>query len=117
MADKEAPEDLTPSICEAALDRFRESDDSLAGVIKQHHIKVRDFMILSLVCDQGDFGVDPLTSALGLSPESVIVCVERMINAGLLQLDSENGLSVEECRIRPTAAGQLLTQKILDNVG
>ena len=49
--------------------------------------------------------------------ETVIVCVERMINAGLLQLDSENGLSVAECRIRPTAAGQLLTQKILDNVG
>ena len=117
MAKKDIPDDLTPSICEAALDRFRESDDSLAGVIEQHHIEVRDFMILSLVCDQGDFGVDPLTGALGLSAEAVIVCVERMVNAGLLQLVSENGQSVAECRIRPTDAGQLLTRKILGQVG
>lgn len=117
MAKKELPDDLTPSICEAALERFRESDDSLAGVIEQHRIKVRDFMILSLICDQEELGVDQLTRALGLSTEAVIDCAERMMSAGLLQLSSDHGLLLADCRIRPTAAGRLLTQKILENVG
>jgi hypothetical protein len=117
LAKEELPDDLTPSICEAALDRFRDSDDSLAGIIEQHHIQVRDFMALSLICDQEELGVDQLTRALGLSIESVIDCAERMMGAGLVQLNTDNGLLLDNCRIRSTAAGRLLTQKILDNVG
>lgn len=117
MAEKEAPGDLTPSICEAALDRFRQSDDSLAGVIEQHDINVRDFMILSLVCDQGNLEIEQLARALGLSTKSVIDCIERMMSAGLLRYHSDSSLLLTDKQIQSTDAGQLITQEILDNVG
>jgi len=116
LSKKEVPDDLTPSICEAALDRFSQSDDSLAGVIEQHNIEVRDFMVLSLICDQTELGIDQLSRALGLSTESVIDCIERMMSAGLLRYQSESSLLLTDHRVQSTDAGQLITQKILDNV-
>ena len=117
MARKELPDDLTPSICEAALDRFSQSDDSLAGVIEQHHIEVRDFMILSLICDQKALGIDQLARALGLTTEVVIDCIDRMTSAGLLRYHSASSLLLTDNRIQSTDAGQLIAQKILDSVG
>lgn len=99
------------------IDSVSQSDDSLAGVIEQHHIDVRDFMILSLVCDQGYFGVDQLTSALGLSTETVIDCIERMLSAGLVRTCPDDSPLLANSRIQSTSAGQVISQKILDNVG
>ena len=117
MTKKELPDDLTPSICAAALERFSQSEDSLAGIIEQHHIAVREFMIVSLICDQEELGLDQLSRALGLSAKTVIDCVERMIDAGMLQLGAGSSLHLEDCRIQSTPAGQLITRKILGNVG
>ena len=40
-----------------------------------------------------------------------------MMRAGLLEFRSGKGLHLEDCRIQSTPAGQLITRKILDNVG
>ena len=117
MSKKEVPDDLTPSICEAALDRFSQSDDSLAGIIEQHHIEVRDFMVLSLVCDQKALGIDQLARALGLTTEAVVDCIDRMTSAGLLRYHSASSLLLTDNQIQSTDAGQLITRKILDNIG
>ena len=52
MSKTDSITDLTRSICEEALDSFSQSDDSLADLIEDNHIEVRDFMVLSFVCDQ-----------------------------------------------------------------
>jgi hypothetical protein len=116
LASDTKNDDLTTSICEAALTRFSESDDSLAGMIAQYAIEVRDFMLLSLLCDQESFDLDQLERAIGLDRESINQSIGRLDDAGLL---SHNGFDpgiVDLANVRTTVAGRVLAQRILDGM-
>jgi len=99
------------------LDRISQTNDSLAGVIELYHIEVREFMMLSLICDQKELGLDQLSRALGLGADTVVDCVEKMMSDGLLEFRSGKSLHIEGCRIQATPAGHLITRRILDHVG
>lgn len=107
------PGDLTPSICEEALEKFSNSDDSLAELIEENHIEVRDFMILSFVCDQNDLAVEQLMRALGLSRTTIVNCVERLQTAGLVRYSQAGETADSSDRVSPTAPGRTITQRIL----
>lgn len=96
--------------------RFGDSDDSLAGMIEQYAITVRDFMLLSLLCDQASFDADQLERALGLDRPSVGACVERLTNAGLVKHNGIDASAEYAADIRTTVAGRLLAQRILENM-
>lgn len=113
MSNTRSPTDITPSICEEALDLFSKSDDSLAGLIEQNHIEVRDFMILSFVCDQGEMGVDQLIGALGLSHQTIQDRIERLLNAGFVRHNAMQGQLKPESTICATAQGRTIVQRIL----
>ena len=115
LSRKQDQRDLSPSICEEALSQFSQSDDSLAGIIEQNHIEVRDFLILSFVCDQNAMSVAQLSGALGLSHHTVIDCLSRLIHADLAATGKPGKSSILTERISPTAAGRLLTRRILGN--
>ena len=115
MSDDRNRAELTPSICEEALERFRQSDDSLAGVLEENHIEVRDFMVLSFVCDQNGLGVEQLMSALRMSRHSINDCVERLVAAGLGAYEEGADAAVSPRRIVPTAAGRRLARRVLGN--
>ena len=105
--------DLTPSICEEALDRFSKSDDSLAELIEENHIEVRDFMILSFICDQDTMSVGQLSSALGLSRHTVIDCVSRLLKAELANAEISDDPHMSTNRVAPTGAGRVLAYRVL----
>ena len=113
MDDERRTRNLTRSICEEVLEQFSKSDDSLAGLIEANHIEVRDFMILSLICDQGEMGVDQLTSALGLSYETILGCIENLRAAGFAKLVDGSTPMFYAARFESTAAGRLITRRIL----
>ena len=113
MTEKRDPPDLTPSICEEALTGFSESDDSLAGLIEKHHIEVRDFMILSFICDQNTMSVGQLGDALGLSRHTMIDCVSRLIQAELANAELRDDPHMSTYRVTPTGAGRILARRIL----
>jgi DNA-binding MarR family transcriptional regulator len=117
LASKKRHDDLSTSICRAALTSFSKSDDSLAGLIEQYSIKVRDFMLLSLLCDQESLDADQLERALGLTSESIARCIDRLSDAGLVKHDGSGPGSALLTEVRTTVAGRLLTQRVLDNVG
>lgn len=117
MADDQARTGLSSSICEEALKRFGQSDDSLANMIEGHNIAVRDFMLLSLVCDQNCFDVPQLRRALGLDELSIFRCIERLANAGLVKPDPSQPTQVRQARVCATPTGQALAKRILDSVG
>ena len=105
---------LSVSICEEALDKFGRSDDSLAGLISEHNISVRDFMLLSLVTDQDCFDIDQLARALGLDNETVLRSVSRLSAAELLCPDvdlPDRGLDERVC---VSQAGRKLARRILE---
>ncbi len=84
-------------------------------MIEQYSITVRDFMLLSLLCDQESFDADQLERALGLDRRSVGACIERLTDAGLVK---HNGTGTEfVADVRTTVAGRLLAQRVLDGMG
>lgn len=105
--------ELTPSICEEALDKFSKSDDSLAELIEENHIEVRDFMILSFVCDQNELAVEQLMRVLGLSRTTTVGCIERLQAAGLIHYTQAGETAESSDRVSPTAPGRTITQRIL----
>jgi DNA-binding MarR family transcriptional regulator len=107
------PKDLTPSICEEALESFSKSDDSLAGLVAENHIEVRDFMILSFVCDQNELTVDQLTRVLGLTRTTIVDCIERLQGAGLIHYAQAGETAEASDRVAPTAPGRTITERIL----
>ena len=114
MSDEWELADLTPSICEEALERFRQSEDSLAGLLEQNHVEVRDFMVLSFVCDQSGLDVPQLMSALRISRQSVIDCADRLTKAGLCRYGPGADGEQPDRRVVPTAAGRKLTRRVLE---
>jgi hypothetical protein len=106
------PKDLSPSICEEALDRYSKSDDFLAGVIERHHIEVRDFMILSFVCDQDKMAVDQLMAALGLARETVGDCIVRLLNAELVVYDKAAGPLGSGGIVSPSGQGRIIARRV-----
>jgi len=116
LGNNRTRDDLSPSICEEALNRFSQSDDSLAGIIEQHDIDVRDFMLLSLVCDQGELSMEQLTRALGLSRDSIVACIERLSNAGLLHVAVDVTALASHHAVLATSAGQAFTRRVLDDL-
>jgi len=114
VTKKRLPSELTPSICEEALTRFREADDTFAGLIEENHIEVRDFMVLSFICDQNAMSIAQLSGALGLTRLTTIDCVSRLIRANLAKADLTDAPQVSTNRVVPTAAGRELAHRILD---
>jgi hypothetical protein len=110
-------DNLTRSICEEALHRFGQSDDSLAGMVAQHSIGFRDFMLLSLVCDQEAFDVDQLSRALGLDRGKTNESIERLTDAGLVKHNGAPSLMADGAEVRATVAGRVLARRILDQIG
>jgi len=113
LSDDRISADLTPSICEEALERFRQSEDSLAGVLEQNHVEVRDFMVLSFVCDQNGLDIEQLMSALRMSRHSIGDCIDRLVRAGLGLYENGADGSAAPRQVVPTAAGRQLARRVL----
>jgi hypothetical protein len=113
VTDKRERASQSISICEEALYKFEVSDDSLAGVLRRHDISVRDFMLLSLVADQGCFEIEQLARALGLEKDAVKRCVRRLSAAALLGPDLEAPAGDVDSRVCASNMGKALARRIL----
>lgn len=112
MKKKSPFADISPSICEAAFERYKSYDDSLAELIKKDCIEVRDFIILSFVHDQGELDVEQITRVLGLSDTTTRYCVDRLIEAGLVRYEQNGDGSAGNPSISLTPTGRMVTQRI-----
>ena len=110
-----SPKNLTRSICEEALENFSKSDDSLARLVEENHIEVRDFMILSFVCDQNELTVEQLMRVLGLSRTTIVGCVERLQSAGLIHYSQVGETAESSDQVSPICAGRTITQRVLSD--
>ncbi len=84
-------------------------------MIEDNHIELRDFMVLSFVCDQNELSINQLISALGLSRQSVVSCAVRLREAGLVIMRQSSSENCESERVSPTAQGRTLARRILEN--
>lgn len=115
MNEKDVNSTASLSICKAALESYSLADDTLAELIKKASIEVRDFMLLSFVCDQDRLCADQISRAFGFEPDETRSAIERLLNAKLIELDGfgDHGQTVE-C-VRPTTNGRKVTEQIHAN--
>jgi len=85
MDDKSRKYDDSISGMSAAL--FVTKDDSLASLLLNHGIKVRDFILLSFLCDQGPMSILRLARVVGVEPEKTLRALRRLSSANLILLE------------------------------
>lgn len=108
---KSALTDLRSSITEETVEEYLKVGDSLAGLIAKNGLQVRDFVLLSFVCDQGSMDIARLVDALGLGRSSTLNCINRLEKTGLIgqQIGPDDN---ESLLISATVLGRLVVQKI-----
>jgi DNA-binding MarR family transcriptional regulator len=107
------PDDKPLTICEEALESFSHSDDSLAKLVERNNIEVRDFIILSFVCDQDELAVEQLSHVLGLNRDGVLKCLERLQTAGFVHYHQVAETAEASDLVTPTEPGREIASRML----
>ena len=115
MNEKDLTATASLSICKAALEEYSLADDTLAELIKKASIEVRDFMLLSFVCDQDRLCADQISRAFGFEPDETRSAIERLLNAKLIELDGFGDHGQTAQCVRPTTNGRKVTEQIHAN--
>ncbi len=100
------------SISEQSAALFITQDDSLASLLLNHGIKVRDFVLMSFLSDQGPMTVNQLARVIGIEPERVLESLKRLSAAGLLLRDPNTTDSKSAELAKLTGRGQNIVGRI-----
>jgi DNA-binding MarR family transcriptional regulator len=104
--------DITPSICGAAFDEFVKHDDSVAELIHKNGIDVRDFIVLSFVCDQGELSITQVAQILGITVARAHGCIDRLAGANLVEYKAGDNRSDTDRPLVLTDTGQLVALRV-----
>jgi DNA-binding MarR family transcriptional regulator len=72
------------SISGRSVEHFITNDDTLASLLVNHGIRVRDFILLSFLSDQGPMSIERLSRVVGLEPTKTQQGLERLSAANLV---------------------------------
>lgn len=73
-----------PSIAGQSAANFIAGDDSLAALLLHHGIKVRDFILLSFLSDQGPMSILRLSRVVGIEPAAALNSLKRLSAVNLV---------------------------------
>ena len=111
MTDNEYEEGRTEnSVSGRSAALFFENDPSLAALLSSHGIRVRDFIMLSFLADQGPMSVGQLSRAVGIETEVLSTGMNRLSTAGLIR-QATNGNAIDAL-VELTARGQNVASRI-----
>ena len=117
MSDiKHMPSGANNSISGQSAALFVTEDDSLAALILHHDIKVRDFILLSFLSDQGPLAITQLARVIGIDPQEVILSVRRLTGKGLLLRDQTDANAATNEMVTLTGRGQDIASRICDQI-
>lgn len=83
---------------------------SLAGVLAEWDMEVRDFIVLSFIADQGPIGCRSLGRMIGIDLQTTNKSVALLANAGFVEASGTLD------RLRVTSAGERLAQEMLQQI-
>jgi DNA-binding MarR family transcriptional regulator len=113
MSDaKEKQKNSDRSISEHSAAHFITQDDSLASLLLNHGIKVRDFVLLSFLADQGPMTVNQLARVIGIEPERILESLKRLSAAGLLLREPNTTDSKSAELAKLTGRGQNIVRRV-----
>lgn len=114
MNDRSGEDDDSISGLSAA--HFISKDDSLASLLLNHGIKIRDFILLSFLSDQGPMTVSKLARVVGIDPEKTIRGLKRLSAANLVQREPASTHDEFESVARLTGRGEHIAGRITEQL-
>jgi len=91
-------------------------DPSIAQLLVSHGIKVRDFILVSFLSDQGPMTVLQLARIVNIEPKELMRSIKRLAAASLLTRDPSSSDSYSESTVRLTSRGQETASRINDQL-
>jgi DNA-binding MarR family transcriptional regulator len=111
VIDNEGEEECTEnSVSGRSAALFFENDPSLATLLSSHGIRVRDFIMLSFLADQGPMSVAQLSRAVGIEADILSTGMRRLSAAGLITRAS-NGHEADSL-VELTPRGEDVSRRI-----
>jgi len=104
------------SISGLSAAHFITSDDSLASLLLNHGIKVRDFILLSFLSDQGPMTISRLARVVGIEPEKTVRSLRRLSAANLLQREPASTHDDLQSVARLTGRGEHIARRISEQL-
>ncbi len=97
---------------------FVTQDASLASLLLNHGILIRDFIILSFLSDQGPMSVLRLSRIVGIEPASTLRGLKRLSSANLVLREVVSPASANEYEsiARLTTQGRNIAKRIGDQI-
>jgi DNA-binding MarR family transcriptional regulator len=104
------------SISGQSAANFITQNDSLASLLLNHGITVRDFILLSFLSDQGSLSVLQLARVVDIEPETVCQSLKRLSAASLVIRDPKSTDTKTEIMVTLTGRGQQIASRISDQL-
>lgn len=101
---------VAPRLHEEALESWREAGDSMGGLLERHGIEIREFVILSYLCEHADLTVQQIAEGVSLSGTTVDFCVSQLGKARLARQTNEPG-GRQPLQIVATRKGKYLVRR------
>jgi DNA-binding MarR family transcriptional regulator len=110
MDDKSRKND--DSISGMSAELFATKDDSLASLLLNHGIKVRDFILLSFLSDQGPMSVIRLARVVGIEPDKTDEGLRRLSAVNLVLREPAASNEKLDSVARLTSRGEEIAGRI-----
>ena len=104
------------SISGRSADFYVKKDDSLASLLLSHGIKVRDFILLSFLSDQGPMSITRLAHIVGIGRKSTLEGLKRLSAANLVLREPAPTNDEMESMARLTSRGEDIAGRITDQL-
>jgi DNA-binding MarR family transcriptional regulator len=104
--DGNTRDDPGDSISGRSAALFVSQDPSIAQLVTEHGIRVRDFILVSFLSDQGPLSIEQLARILCIEPHDILKSARRLATAGLVVHDSVPVKSDRATRVRLTGRGE-----------
>lgn len=104
------------SIAGLSADQFVTRDDSLAALLLNRGITVRDFILLSFLSDQGPLSIAQLSNVVGIEPNGIMQSLKRLSSVGLVLRAPKGPNEGNNMMVILTGRGQDIARRIADQL-
>lgn len=104
------------SIAGQSASYFIAKDDSLASLLLNHGIQIRDFILLSFLSDQGPMSVVRLSRVVGIDPGTTLRSLQRLSAVNLVLRDPATSAEKYESTARLTMRGEEIAGRISSEI-
>lgn len=87
-------------------------DDSLASLLLNHGIRIRDFILLSFLSDQGPMTILRLSRVVGIEPDKTLKSIKRLSTVNLVVREATPNTDVHESIAGLTTRGEDIARRI-----